>query len=191
MKARAITCPHQPVTRGDNTVLVAQSSTATPGTTKQLLPPDRVLKEIYMPDQIKWRRTSKSIFIFSVLFMVGGGKKLLRVYSNCFLLNHTGMVVPRVFHSCWKLLAFDQIQLDAYRAMVWRQFQATFKLWPVIPIFERNEMTEWPRKPWQLTSIGITWHIHRFSTQCLISVFLPLMCFLLVFFPVIYIKYII
>ena len=39
-------------------------------------------------------------------------------------------------------LAFDQIQLDAYRAVVWRRFEATFKLRPVIPIFERNEMTE-------------------------------------------------
>ena len=37
---------------------------------------------------------------------------LLHVYSNRFLMlsNHTGMVVPRAFHSCWKLLAFDQIQ---------------------------------------------------------------------------------
>ena len=38
----SIPCPHQPPTRGDNTVSVAQAGTATPGTTKQLLPPDRV-----------------------------------------------------------------------------------------------------------------------------------------------------
>ena len=38
-------------------------------------------------------------------------------------------------------LAFDQIQLNAYRAVVWRWFEATFKLQQVIPIFERNEMT--------------------------------------------------
>ena len=64
---------------------------------------------------------------------------LLRVYSNCFLMlrYHTGMVVPRAFHSCWKLLAFDQIQLDTYCTVVWRQFEATFKLLPEIPIFER------------------------------------------------------
>ena len=30
--------------QGDNTVLVAEGSTATPGATKQLLPPDRVFK---------------------------------------------------------------------------------------------------------------------------------------------------
>ena len=95
---------------------------------------------------------------------------LLCVYSNRFLRNHTGMVVPHVFHSCWKLLTFDQIQLDAYRAVFWRRFDATFKLRPVIPIFERNEMTECPRKPRQITSIGIKWHIQPFSTQSARSV---------------------
>ena len=48
MKARAIPHPHQSPTRGDNTVSVAQGGTATPGATKQLLPPDRVLKELYI-----------------------------------------------------------------------------------------------------------------------------------------------
>ena len=48
MKARAIPCPHQPPTRGDNTVSVAQGDTATPGANKQLLPPDRVLREFYI-----------------------------------------------------------------------------------------------------------------------------------------------
>ena len=95
---------------------------------------------------------------------------LLHVYSNRFLRNHTGKVVPRVFPSGWNLLAFDQIQLDAYCAAVWRRFEATFKLRPVIPIFERNEMTECPIKPRQPTSIGITWHIQPFSTQSTRSV---------------------
>ena len=31
--------------QGDNTVSVAQAGTATPGTTEQLLPPDRVFKK--------------------------------------------------------------------------------------------------------------------------------------------------
>ena len=61
VKARAIPCPHQPPSRGDNTVSVAQGGTATPGATKQLLPPDRVFKRIiyiyiyiyiYTPDQL-------------------------------------------------------------------------------------------------------------------------------------------
>ena len=46
MKARAIPYPHQLPTSDDNTVSVAQGGTATPGTTKQLLPPDRVVKRI-------------------------------------------------------------------------------------------------------------------------------------------------
>ena len=48
MNARAILCPHQPPTGGDNTVSVAQSGTATPGATKQLLPLGRVLRELYI-----------------------------------------------------------------------------------------------------------------------------------------------
>ena len=48
VKARAIPCPHQPPSRGDNTVSVAQGGTDTPGATKQLLPPDRVLRESYI-----------------------------------------------------------------------------------------------------------------------------------------------
>ena len=48
VRARAILCLHQPPTRGDNTVSVAQGGTATPGATKQLLPPDRVLRESYI-----------------------------------------------------------------------------------------------------------------------------------------------
>ena len=65
MKARAIPCPHQPPTRGDNTVLVAQGGTATPGATKQFLSPDRVFRELYIyiyiyiytPDQLRAETT--------------------------------------------------------------------------------------------------------------------------------------
>ena len=80
------------------------------------------------------------------------------------------MVVTRAFHLCWRLFAFDQIQLDAYCAVVWRRFEATFKMRTVIPIFERNKMTECPRKPRQPASIGITWHTQLFSTQSARSV---------------------
>ena len=48
VKARAIPCPHQPPTRADNTVWVAQGGTVNPCATKQLLPPDRVLRELYI-----------------------------------------------------------------------------------------------------------------------------------------------
>ena len=46
VKAHAIPCPHQPPTRGDNTISVAQGGTATPGATKQLLPLDRVFQRV-------------------------------------------------------------------------------------------------------------------------------------------------
>ena len=46
VKAQAISCPHQPPTRGVNTVSVAQGGTATPGTTKQLLSLEMVFKRI-------------------------------------------------------------------------------------------------------------------------------------------------
>ena len=48
VKAHLIPCPHQLPTRCGNTVSVAQGGTATPGATKQLLPPDRVLRELYI-----------------------------------------------------------------------------------------------------------------------------------------------
>ena len=48
MKAHAIPCPHQLPIWGNKSVSVAQGGTATPGATKQLSPPDRVLKELYI-----------------------------------------------------------------------------------------------------------------------------------------------
>ena len=85
MKAHTIPCPHQPPNRGDNTVSVAQGGTATPGATKQLLPPDRVFKRIvyiyiyiyiyiciyiYTPDQLKADITLNVHLHFSVQFVV-------------------------------------------------------------------------------------------------------------------------
>ena len=127
MKARAIPYPHQPPSRGDNTVSVAQGGTATPGATKQLLPPDRVLREsyiyniyiyiyIYMPDPLNAETTLDVYlhFLSAVCDLKRKKKKrvyfrrlmLLRVYSNRFLRNHTGKVIPRVLPSCWKLSRF-------------------------------------------------------------------------------------
>ena len=69
VKAQAISCPHQPPTRSDNTVLEAQGGTATPGATKQLLPSGRVFKiyiyiYIYMPDNLKGAITLYVNFYF-------------------------------------------------------------------------------------------------------------------------------
>ena len=81
-----------------------------------------------------------------------------------------GMMVSHAFHWCWRLFALNRIQFDAYCAVVWRWYEATFKLRPAIPIFERNKITDCPRKPQQSTSIGTTWHIQPFSTQSARSV---------------------
>ena len=60
VKARAIPCFPSAANQGDNIVSVAQGGTASPGATKQLLPPDRVFKRyiyiyiyMYTPDQLK------------------------------------------------------------------------------------------------------------------------------------------
>ena len=152
VKARAIPCPHQPPTSGDNTVSVAQGGTATPGATKQILPPEKIFKRniyiyIYIYIYICTRSAkSRDYIVRSSLFLeqfVTFKKRIscrplmsLRTYSNRFLMlrNHTGMVIPRAFHSCWRLFALDQIQLDTHCAVVWRRYEVTFKLRPVIPI---------------------------------------------------------
>ena len=61
MKARAISCPHQLPTRGDNTVSVAQGGIATPSATKQLLPADWVLRESYISSSSSYRAGSTDI----------------------------------------------------------------------------------------------------------------------------------
>ena len=48
VKVRAIPCPHQAPSQGDNTVSVAEGGTATPGATQQHLPLDRVLRKSYI-----------------------------------------------------------------------------------------------------------------------------------------------
>ena len=61
-----IPCPHQPPTRNVNRVLVALSGTATPSTTKQLLPPDRVYIYIYI--YVCARPTSIYIYIYIYMY---------------------------------------------------------------------------------------------------------------------------
>ena len=60
VKARVIPCHHQPPTRSDNTVSVAQGSSATPGTTKQVLLPGRVFKRIIYIYIYIYARSTKS-----------------------------------------------------------------------------------------------------------------------------------
>ena len=119
MKAYAIPCPHQPPTRGDNTVSVAQDGTATPGATKQFLPPDRIFKRIiYIYIYIYARSIkSKDYIVRSSSFLVQ-----FVIFKNVSIFDHWChyaftvtvswcYVIPRKwwfrveFHSCWKLFA--------------------------------------------------------------------------------------
>ena len=132
---------------------------------------------IYMPDQLNAETTLDINLHF--LSAVCDLKKNAFTFSSWCYYPFTVTVSYVITRERWfhvyflhaeNFLAFNQIQLDAYHAMVWRRFEATFKLQPVIHIFERNEMTECPIKPRQPTSIGITWHIQPFSTQSARSV---------------------
>ena len=69
------TLPSSAANQGDNTILVAQGGTTIPGATKQLLPPDRVLKELYIYIYIRQinqlqRLHWTFIFILSVQFVI-------------------------------------------------------------------------------------------------------------------------
>ena len=96
------------------------------------------------------------IFIFWVQFVI---KKNAFTFGGWCYYAFTVTVSYVITRERWfhaeNFLAFDQIQLDAYRTVVWRRFEATFKLRPVIPIFERNEMTECSIKP--QTSLRFLW----------------------------------
>ena len=60
----------------------------------------------------------------------------IRTYSNSILIlrNYTGMVVPRAFHSCWRLFALDQIQLNAYCTVVKRRFSVPMLTFPSVSV---------------------------------------------------------
>ena len=192
VKARAIPCPHQPPSRGDNTVSVAQGGTATPGSTKQLLPPDRVLREsyiykyiyIYMPDQLNAETTLdvNLHFLSAVCYL----KKriyfqrlmLLSVYSNRFLRK----VVPRVLPSCWKLSRFwpNPTWCISRRGLktIWGNFQTAASdscFWN-----KRNDWVSYKTITTNLNKNPMAYPtlFHTVGTQCLVAVFLPLVCFL-------------
>ena len=144
VKARAIPCPHQPPSRGDNTVLVAQGDTATPGATKQLLPPDRVLRELYIymyiyiyARSIKCRDyIGRNLHFLRAVCDLKNAFTFNGWYYYAFTVTVSYVITRERWFSLYYLraenvLAFDQIQLDVYRAVVWRRFEATFKLRPV------------------------------------------------------------
>ena len=118
MKAHEIPCPHLPPSRGDNTVSVAQGSTATGQGIKRMIYiyiyiyiyNIYIYIYIYTPDQLNAKTTlDVNLHFLSTVCDLKKEKKkrvyfrrlmLLPVYSNHFLHNHTGKVVPHVFPSC-------------------------------------------------------------------------------------------
>ena len=109
----------------------------------------------------------------------------LRANRFLMLCNRTGMVILCAFHSCWRLFALDQIQLDAYYTVVCRRYEVTLKLASDSYWKKRND---WVSKKTTTTNLNRN-HVayptlfHVVGTQCLVSVFLPVLCLLPVFFP--------
>ena len=136
VKARAIPCPQQPPARSDNTVSVAQGGTATRTSTEQLCHRTGYLKS-YMPDQPKVGNYIVRSSSFLVQFVIFKTHLLsaIDVITRLQLRNHTGMVILHEFHTCWRLFALDQIQLDAYFTVVWRRYEATFNLYVCVYIY--------------------------------------------------------
>ena len=187
MKARAIPYPHQPPSRGDNTVSVAQGGTATPGATKQLLPPDRVLREsfiyiyIYTPDPLNAETTlDVNLHFLSAVYDL---KKrvyfrrlmLLRVYSNRFLRNHTGKVIPRVLPSCWKLSRFRPNPTWCISRRVLKTIRGNFQTAASDSYFwkKRNDWVSYKTTTTNLNRNHMAYPtlFHAVSTQWLVAVF--------------------
>ena len=112
---------------------------------------------------------------------------LLRVYSNRFLRNHTGKVVPRVFPSCWKLSRFrpNPTWCISRRGLktIWGNFQTAASdsyFWK-----KRNDWVSYKTTTTNLNRNHMAYPtlFHAVGKQCLVAVFLSLVCFLPVFFP--------
>ena len=112
---------------------------------------------------------------------------LLRVYSNRFLRNHMGKVVPRVFPSCWKLSRFRPNPtwciLRRGLKTIWGNFQAATSdsyFWK-----KRNDWVSYKTTTTNLNRNHMAYPtlFHALGTQCLVAVFLLLVCFLPGFFP--------
>ena len=131
VKTWAISCPHQLPTRSDNAVSVAQGGTATPGATKQLLPPNRVFKRniyIYIYTRLT---TSRDYIVRSSSFLLQ-----FVIFKNVFTFSrwcHYALAVTVSWHyiitrEWWfrmhfihALFALDwMMQLDAYLYIIKR-----------------------------------------------------------------------
>ena len=111
---------------------------------------------------------------------------LLHVYSNRFLCNHTGKVVPHVFPLCWKLSHFrpNPTWCISHRGLktIWGNFQTAasdsyfWKKW--------NDWVSYKTITINLNRNHMAYPtlFHAVGTQCLVAVLLPRVCFFPVFF---------
>ena len=95
--------------QGDNTVSVAQGGTATPGATKQLLPPDRVFKRnIYLYiHQINQKQTLHWTFVH------------LHFSAVCDLKNHITSIVCWILTLVSAVVGFYWIKLSLVYINIW------------------------------------------------------------------------
>ena len=111
---------------------------------------------------------------------------LLRVYSNRFLRNHTGKVIPRVLPSCWKLSRFQPNPTWCISCRGLKTIQGNFQTAASDSYFwkKRNDWMSYKTTTTNLNRNHMAYPtlFHAVGTQCLVAVFLPLVCFLPVFF---------
>ena len=132
VKARAIPYPHQPPSRGDNTVSVAQGGTATPGATtgqgiKKIIY-IYIYIYIYTPDPLNAETTlDVNLHFLSAVcdlknaFTFGGWCYYAFTVTVSYVITRERWFRVYYLHA-ENSLAFDQIQLDAYRAVFWRRY---------------------------------------------------------------------
>ena len=105
---------------------------------------------------------------------------LLRVYSNRFLRNHTGKVVPRVLPSCWKLSRFRPNPTWCISRRGLKTIRGNFQTTASDSYFwkKRNDWVSY-----KTTTTNLNWNhmayptlFHAVGTQCLVAVFFPRSC---------------
>ena len=112
---------------------------------------------------------------------------LLCVYRNRFLRNHTGKVIPRVLPSCWKLSRFRPNPTWCISRRGLKTIRGNFQTAASDSYFwkKRNDWMSYKTTTTNLNRNHMAYPtlFHAVGTQCLVAVFLPLVCFLPVFFP--------
>ena len=101
---------------------------------------------------------------------------LLRVYSNRFLRNHTGKVIPRVLPSCWKLSRFRPNPTWCISRRGLKTIRGNFQTAASDSYFwkKRNDWMSYKTTTTNLNRNHMAYPtlFHAVGTQCLVAVFL-------------------